>query len=48
MRDDILQAVIPVEYRDDPVVCDGNLLTCQSTEALPEFMRTLPAEYGQH
>jgi protease I len=48
MRDDIIQAVIPVEYRDDPVVCDGNLLTCQSTEDLPEFMRTLLAEYGHH
>jgi protease I len=48
MRDDIVQAVIPVEYRDVPVVCDGNLLTCQDTEALPEFVRTLLAEYGRH
>jgi protease I len=48
MRDDIIQAVIPVEYRDDPVVQDGNLLTCQGTEDLPDFMRTLLAEYGRH
>jgi len=48
MRDDIVQAVIPVEYRDVPVVCDVNLLTCQDTEALPEFVRTLLAEYGRH
>jgi protease I len=46
MRDDIIQAVIPVEYRDDPVVQDGNLLTCQGTEDLPGFMRTLLVEYG--
>jgi putative intracellular protease/amidase len=46
MRDDIVHAVAPVEYRDAPVVCDGNLLTCQGTGDLPEFMRTLLAEYG--
>jgi len=46
MRDDILQAVTPVRYRDEPVVCDGNLLTCQGTQDLPDFMRTLLAEYG--
>ncbi len=48
MRDDIVQAVIPVEYRDVPVVCDANLLTCQGSDDLPEFMRTLLAEYGRH
>jgi len=46
MRDDILHGVTPVTYRDEPVVCDGNLLTCQGTEDLPGFMRTLLAEYG--
>ncbi|GAB4528778.1 MAG: hypothetical protein Kow0063_05230 [Anaerolineae bacterium] len=48
MRDDIIQSVVPVEYRDDPVVCDGNLLTCQGTDNLPEFMKTLLAQYGRH
>jgi protease I len=46
MRDDIIHSVIPVEYRDDPVVCDGNLLTCQRSEDLPEFVQTLLTEYG--
>jgi len=41
MRDDVIQAVAPIEYRDVRVVQDGNLLTCQGTEDLPEFVRAL-------
>jgi putative intracellular protease/amidase len=48
MRDEIIHGVTPVEYRDASVVHDGNLLTCQGTEDLPDFMRTLLAEYGHH
>ncbi len=48
MRDDVIHAVASIEYRDVPVVHDGNLLTCQGTEDLPHFMRTLLAEYGNH
>jgi putative intracellular protease/amidase len=47
MRDDVLYAVAPIEYRDAPVVQDGNLLTCQGTEDLPTFMDTLIARYGR-
>ena len=45
MRDDVIHAVVPIEYRDAPVVHDGNLITCQGTEDLPQFMRTLIAEF---
>lgn len=45
MRDDIIYAVGPVEYRDQDVVRDGNLITCRGTEELPEFMRML-VSYG--
>ncbi len=37
MRDDLIAA--GVDYRDEPVVCDGHLLSCQSTEDLPEWGR---------
>jgi putative intracellular protease/amidase len=46
MRDDVIQAVAPIEYRDVRVVQDGNLLTCQGTEDLSEFVRVLIAAYG--
>ena len=48
MRDDVIHAVAPIEYRDTPVVRDGNLLTCQGTEDLPEFVQALVAAYGRH
>ena len=48
MRDDVIHAVAPIEYRDVPVVRDGNLLTCQGTEDLPEFVQALVAAYGRH
>lgn len=47
MRDDVIQAVASIEYQNTPVVCDGNLLTCQGTENLPEFMQILIKEYGK-
>jgi protease I len=47
MRDDVIHAVAPVEYRDLPVVYDGNLMTCQGTEDLPQLMRTLIHAYGE-
>jgi protease I len=47
MRDDIIQAVASIEYEDTPVVRDENLLTCQGTEDLPQFMRTLINEFGK-
>lgn len=47
MRDDVLYAVAPIEYRDAPVVQDGNLLTCQSTEDLPTLVSALIAQYGR-
>jgi protease I len=37
MRDDLIAA--NVVYRDEPVVRDGNLLSCQGTEDLPEWGR---------
>jgi protease I len=46
MRDDIVYAIAPVEYSDQAVVHDGNLITCRGTEDLPEFMRTLISQYG--
>jgi putative intracellular protease/amidase len=47
MRDDVIYAIAPVEYRDAPVVSDGNILTCRETANLPQFVRTLIAEYGR-
>jgi protease I len=47
MRDDVIHTVAPIEYRDLPVVHDGNLITCQGTEDLPRFMRTLIHTYGE-
>jgi protease I len=46
MRDDVLHAVADIAYREEPVVRDGNLLTCQGTEDLPRFVRALIAAYG--
>jgi protease I len=46
MRDDVIHAVAPIEYRDLPVVHDGNLMTCRGTEDLPQFMRSLIHAYG--
>ncbi len=37
MRDDLVAAGI--DYRDEPLVQDGNLLTCQDTEDLPAWGR---------
>jgi protease I len=37
MRDDLIAAGI--DYRDEPLVRDGNLLTCQDTEDLPSWGR---------
>jgi len=47
MRDDVIQGVTAVTYRDERVVQDGNLLTAQSTEDLPQFMRSLIALAGR-
>jgi protease I len=35
MRDDLIAAGI--DYRDEPLIRDGNLLTCQGTEDLPKW-----------
>ena len=37
MRDDLIAAGI--DYQDEPIVRDGNLLTCQGTEDLPAWGR---------
>jgi protease I len=37
MRDDLIAAGI--DYRDEPLIHDGNLLTCQDTEDLPTWGR---------
>ncbi|MFC2029409.1 DJ-1/PfpI/YhbO family deglycase/protease [Chloroflexota bacterium] len=37
MRDDLIAAGI--DYRDEPLIHDGNLLTCQGTEDLPRWGR---------
>jgi protease I len=37
MRDDLIAAGI--DYRDEPIIHDGNLLTCQGTEDLPTWGR---------
>ena len=47
MRDDVTHAVATIEYRNLPVVRDGNLLTCRGTEDLPQFMRTLIAAFSE-
>jgi protease I len=46
MRDDVLYATAGIEYRDVPVVRHRNLLTCQGTEDLPEFVPALIAAQG--
>jgi putative intracellular protease/amidase len=46
MKDDIIHAINPVEYSDKPAERDGNLLTCQGSEYLPEMMQLLLAAYG--
>ncbi len=46
MRDDLIHAVARIDYREDAVVVDGSLVTCQSTEDLPAFMRALIALQG--
>jgi protease I len=46
MRDDVIHALAPTRYRDIPVVLDGQLLTCQGTEDLPQFMSTLISQFG--
>jgi putative intracellular protease/amidase len=46
MRDDVQYALAPVEYVEAPVVLDQSLLTCQGTEALPQFMSALVFEFG--
>jgi putative intracellular protease/amidase len=46
MKDDIIHAIYPVEYSDKPAERDGNLLTCQGSEYLPEMMQLLLAAYG--
>ena len=39
MRDDLITAGI--DYRDEPIVQDGNLVTCRGTEDLPAWGRIL-------
>jgi putative intracellular protease/amidase len=46
MRDDVLQAVVPIHYIDAPVAQDGNLITCRGTEDLPNFMQTMLVKCG--
>ncbi len=48
MRDDVLHAIASVEYRDAPVVQDGNILTCRGTEDLPFLMGPLLTAFGNH
>jgi protease I len=43
MRDDLIYAVDGIDCREDEVVVDGNMVTCQGTEDLPAFMRALIA-----
>ena len=43
MRDDLIYAVDGTDYREDAVVVDGSLVTCQGTEDLPAFVRALIA-----
>jgi protease I len=44
LRDDLRAA--GGNYRDEPVVADGNLLTCRRGDALPAFCRRLLASPG--
>jgi protease I len=37
MRDDLIAA--GVDYRDESIVCDGNLISCQGTDDLPQWGR---------
>ena len=46
MRDDVLHSIEGVVYQDQPVVKDGNLLTAQGTEELPQFMHSLISSFG--
>jgi protease I len=46
MRDDVRYALAPIEYQEAPVVLDRGLLTCQGTEDLPQFVRTLLTQFG--
>jgi protease I len=46
MRDDVIYALAPIEYQDAPVVLDRGLLTGQGTQYLPQFVRTLVAQFG--
>ena len=46
MRDDLLFAVDPVDYADQPAVRDGDLITCRGSEDLPAFMRLVIGAYG--
>ncbi|MCJ7549923.1 MAG: DJ-1/PfpI family protein, partial [Anaerolineae bacterium] len=46
MRDDVIQAIAPIEYRDEACVLDDNLLTARGTEDLPAFMRTLLSQFA--
>ena len=48
VRDDVLHSIEGVKYEDRPVVKDGNLLTAQGTEDLPQFMRSLISSFGNH
>jgi putative intracellular protease/amidase len=41
MRDDVIESIAPITYRDQPVVHDRTLITAQGTEDLPAFTRTL-------
>jgi protease I len=41
MKDDIIQSVTPIHYRDEPVVVDGNLITGRGSEDLPQFMQAI-------
>lgn len=41
MRDDLIQAVTAIDYREDAVVVNDNLVTCQGTEDLPAFVSAL-------
>jgi protease I len=44
LRDDLRAA--GGSYRDEPVVADGNLLTCRGGDGLPAFCRQLMASLG--
>ena len=44
MRDDLIAA--GVDYRDEPLILDGNLITCQDTEDLPSWGRVWMELWG--